>query len=107
MPLSDHHAPDGDAVGGDPGDRSAQELGAGLVVEDLDIGEAAGVVDGDVQDVPAGALCAPIAALAAVRGQVGAVEPAELLDDDVDQPARRLPSCRRRPVEVEVDESTP
>jgi hypothetical protein len=47
---------DDDLVGGEVGDCPAEEPDAGgafLVVEDLDVGEAGGVVDGDVAVLPA------------------------------------------------------
>jgi len=83
-----HDPLDAHALGGEPGDGATEEPDAGgalLIVEDLDVGEAAGVIDGDVHDVPPGPIGAPVAALAAMGGQAGTVEPAELLDVDVDQ----------------------
>jgi hypothetical protein len=65
-PVVGHDSLDGDALGGEPGDGTAEEPDtghAGLVVEDLDVGQAAGVVDGDVAVVPA-VLAGPVAAVA-------------------------------------------
>jgi hypothetical protein len=62
-----HDALDADAAVAEPAagaDEKAARRGAALVLEDLDIGEPRGVVDGDVDDVPAGT--AALAAAAAV-----------------------------------------
>ncbi len=83
-----HDALHVDAMLGEPGDRSFQERDAGgafLVGEDLDVGEAAGVVDRDVDVLPAGLVGAPVALAAAGDSMTGTFEPAELLDVDVDQ----------------------
>ena len=51
------HALDGDAVAGVELDRAAQERDGGgrfLVGQDFGVGQAGGVVDGDVNGVPAG-----------------------------------------------------
>ena len=94
MPLSVMTRSTGDAVGGEEADRSTEERHAGrtlLVVEDLDVGEPRGVVDGDVDELPAdpvgaGAIAAtPRAPGGSVTGEV---EAAELLDVDVDELAR-------------------
>lgn len=81
---------DGDAAGGEPGDRPGQEPdrdGRGLVGEDFDVGEPAGVVDTDMHGVPAST---PVAGPGpgSHHPVARASEPAELLDVDVDQFAR-------------------
>ena len=84
-----HDALDGDAQGGEPGDGALEE-GHGtflaLVGEDLGVGEARGVVDADMQEVPADAalLAAPVAGDAVAD----AIDPAQLLDVDVNELAR-------------------
>ena len=91
-----HHALDLDAVGGVEGDRAAQERdrGRGLLVgEDLDVGQAGGVVDADVHELPAARCRARrrVArrgvwlALCRVTRCPAPRDPAELLDVDVDQ----------------------
>ena len=86
-----HDPLDGDAEAGEPGQRPLEE-GHGallaLVGQDLGVGEARGVVDADVQEVPADAalLAAPVAGDAVAD----AVDPAELLDVEVDQLAGPL-----------------
>ena len=56
-----HDALDGDAVAGEPGERPAEEgggAGLALVGQDLGIGQARGIVDRDVQGLPANAVMA-------------------------------------------------
>src|SRR5215216_3241864 len=88
----------------EPGDRPAQESrGADtlLVGQDLDVGETGGVVDADVDELPAdrvatdpGAvgLLAVIGAAAATADPLAgaSLDPPQLLDVDVDQLARAL-----------------
>ena len=93
---------DGDAVASVELDRAAEEADrgrAGLVVEDLCVGQAGGVVDRDVHELPA-ARASPrvrrdgavgVVAPAAGDAMSGAVnDPSELLDVDVDQLAGTL-----------------
>jgi hypothetical protein len=80
----------------EPGDGPAQERrrgGALLVPQDLDVGEAGGVIDADVDELPADGADAPRALLAA-RGPLATMaghpvarvmDPPQLLDVDVDQ----------------------
>jgi hypothetical protein len=81
------HGPDGHAFGREPGDGTTQERRCRrgvLVVEDFDVGEASGVIDGDVAVLPAGA---SVAVLFTSTGDAMArdAEPAQLLDIDVDE----------------------
>src|SRR5213080_4004472 len=93
---------DGDAVAGEVSHRSAQEADRGgrlLVVEDFDVGQAGGVVDRDVDELPADRPAAAALGVGAV-GRVAALarravpgpaaDAPELLDVDVDQLARAL-----------------
>ena len=81
-----HHALDGDAEAGEPGEGALEE-GHGavlaLVGQDLGVGQPGGIVDADMQELPAAAalLAGPVAGDAVAD----AVDPAELLDVDVDQ----------------------
>ena len=86
----------GDPVASEEGDCAPQETGCGrgaFVVEDLDVGEAAVVVDRDVDVVPAGVSgaaavdCDLALAGAAAADAVTdtAADAAELLDVDVDE----------------------
>jgi hypothetical protein len=82
---------DGDAVAAIEGDRATEEADCGrcfLVAKDLGVGEAAVVVDRDVDVLPA--FLALVASVVAAAGHSvsGAVDPAELLHVDVDQLAR-------------------
>ena len=73
----------GDGPGGEP-DRAF----LAFVRQDLGVGQARGVIDGDVDKLPAGAaLVAPSAAIAADT-VADAVGTAELLDIDMDEFAR-------------------
>src|SRR5436190_8020692 len=100
-----HDALDPDAVAAEEANGAAEERDSGLgllVAQDLDVGQARCVVDGDVHVFPAdeSAVAAGEVALAwtalkrpvavdAVPGATGG-DPAELLDIDVDQLARAL-----------------
>ena len=81
-----HDALNVDAAGGEPTERSAQEPDTtrrAFVVEDLDVGQPGGVVDGDVAVLPAHPA---VAALASAGHPVPRrTEPPKLLDVDVDQ----------------------
>jgi hypothetical protein len=84
-----HQPLDPDPEGGEVGDRAAQEADRGrgfLVLEHLDVGEPRGVVDRDVNVLPADP-AAPTAPVA-VHAVPGPADPAELLDVDVDELAR-------------------
>jgi hypothetical protein len=97
-----HHALDANAVAGEEPQRSAQEPDRGgglLVAQDLGVGQARVVVDGDVHELPAGgAQQASIgltdagawSALATIGGDRVARndDPTQLLDVDVHQLAR-------------------
>jgi hypothetical protein len=93
-----HYALNGDAVAGVERDSSSQEADGGggfLVGEDLDVGQAGGVVDADVHELPADRFLALLARAAlqtpvAVNAMAGAAgrDPAEFLDVDVQQLAR-------------------
>ena len=84
-----HDPLDGDAVAGEPGERPLEEgnrAGLALVGQDLGVGQARGVIDGDVQVFPADAAVAVDHAGAAAGDAVAdAGDPAELLGVDVDQ----------------------
>jgi hypothetical protein len=73
-----HQPPDPDPVAPVEGDRPAQEGDAGprlRVAQDLDVGQAGGVIDADVDELPAGAAGAlPLPALAG-RAVPGAALP--------------------------------
>ena len=75
--------------------RARVEEGAGalllLVGQELGVGEAGGVVDGDVEVLPADAAVLVHAGMVAGDAMADAVDPAELLGVDVDEFARR---CR-------------
>ena len=78
-----------DAVAGEPdhcAGKEARAAVAGLVVEDLDIGEPGVVVDADVDEFPADAVV--LAAPGPGDAVAGLVETGELLDVEVDQIAR-------------------
>ena len=62
-----------------------------LIGQDLREGQARGVVDGDVDKLPADATRLALSATVAGDAMADAVEAAELLDVDVDQLAGRLP----------------
>src|SRR3954453_18056367 len=90
-----HDALDGDVMRGEERDGAAEEPDGGdrlLVVEDLRVGQARMVIDGDVDVLPARGplaigpavgLAAPTAGHA-MSGAVGA-DPSELLDVDMQQ----------------------
>jgi hypothetical protein len=85
------HALDDDAVAAVEGECATQEGGSGrcsFVIEHLGVGETAVVVDGDVDVFPA--LLPLVAAVAAVAGDPmpRTIDPAELLDVNVEQFAR-------------------
>jgi hypothetical protein len=93
-----HDPLDGDAVAAVERDGAAQEAdrGGGLFVgQDLDVGEAGGVVDADVDELPADGLLAVLAraalqppvAVNTVPGPAGR-DPSERLDVDLQQLAR-------------------
>ena len=82
-----HDSFNGDAVGGEPGDGPIEERDAGgcfLVGQDLDVGDAVGVIDTDVHGFPADAMVV-VAWFSAGDVVAGFVETAELFDVDVDQ----------------------
>jgi hypothetical protein len=93
-----HHALDGDRVAGVERDRASQkrDRAAGLLVgEDLDVGQAGGVIDADVHELPTGHPDAPaVAARLALAGAAAghamprAADAAEFLDVDVNELAR-------------------
>ena len=86
-----HDPLDGHPKGREPGDGALEE-GHGtflaLVRQDLGVGEARGVVDADMQEVPAD----PAAALGSITGEAmtGTVDPVELLDGELNQLTRLL-----------------
>ena len=86
-----------DAVSVVVGDGATEEAGSGrgfLVGEDLGVGEAAVVVDGDVDVLPALVVAAAVVAAAgdaAGDAVAGPGDPAELLDVDMDE----LPGLER------------
>src|SRR5262245_45176983 len=90
-PVVGHDPLDGDAQAGEPGDGALEEgdrAFLALVGQDLGEGEARGVVDADVEEVPADAAfpAAPVTDDAVAD----AVDPAQLLDVDVDELAGPL-----------------
>ena len=81
-----HHALDPDALAPEPAQGADQEAGhrlALLIRQDLDVSQARGVVDRDVDELPAStlALAAPVAGDA----MADAAEAGELLDIEVDE----------------------
>src|SRR5579862_3745335 len=87
-----HHPLNTDAVGAVVGDGAAEEAsrrGRLLVAEHLDVGDPGGVVDADVDVLPAdpAASCAAVA----VDAVAGPTDPAKLLDVDVQELARSFP----------------
>src|SRR5262245_19079443 len=85
------HSFNRDAVAAVEGDCTAKEADCGrcfLVAEDLGVGETAVVVDRDVDELPP--FLALVAAVMASAGDPvpGPVDPAELLDVDVEELAR-------------------
>jgi hypothetical protein len=83
-----HDARHGDAVAREPAEGAVEEgdgAGLALVGQDLAVGEPCGIVDGDMQDLPAGTASgvAPVAGDAVAD----AVDAAELLGVDVEQRA--------------------
>jgi len=78
---------------------------AGFVAEDLEVRDAAAVVDRDVDVFPTGVAGAVITGAAAGDAMTGRLEPAELLDVDMDELAgvasavaiRRLDRIQARP----------
>ena len=93
-----HHALHRDPVAGVESDRAAQESrcgGALLVCEHLDVGQASGVIDADVHELPTLGCAAPAGTAVCVLARAlaghavpGAGDHAEPLDVDVDQLAR-------------------
>ena len=86
-----HHPLDPDAEAGEPGQGPPEEghrTLLALVGQDLRVGEPGGVVDADMEEVPATAafLAAPVAG----DSVPDAVDPPELLDVEVDQLARAI-----------------
>src|SRR5687767_6095132 len=83
-----HDALDGDAMGLEEGEGAGEE-GAGallpLVGKNLGVGEAGGIVDADVQVLPADAAVFDHAAMLAGDAVADAVDLAELLGVDVDE----------------------
>ena len=83
-----HDPLDGDAMGGEEGQRPAQK-GTGallfLVGEKFRVGEPGGIVDGDMERFPAGSALAALAAPVAGDAMADAVDAAELLGIEVDQ----------------------
>src|SRR5690606_24728250 len=89
-----HDALDGDAMGFEPSEGVAEEAdGAvlGLVGHQRGVGEARGIIDGDVEELPAGAAPAALAGAIAGDAMADAVDAAELLGIEVDQFAGPLP----------------
>src|ERR671930_2087643 len=115
------HAFDGDAVAAVEGDRALQEAGRGrglLVAEDLRVGEAAVVVDRDVDVLPAlaaasvavavGIGAGGAAASVAERALAGAAfDSTELLDVDVHELARPRALVAERLLEPELAQHAP
>jgi hypothetical protein len=81
-----------DGALGEPGQRTAQESNSGLfglVVEDLDVGESAAVVHGDVNELPTSTdLSSPAGRVAPGDAVAGPAEPAQLLDVEVHELSR-------------------
>ena len=112
-----HDALDAYAAAGEPTDGTVEEAGASLaalVGQDLGVGEARAVVDGDVQVLPAEASLA--AGAIAGDAVADAVDAAELLGVDMDQLAgpgalvahrRRLGFQRGEPAETEPAQHRP
>ena len=88
-----HHARDGDAEAGVVGDGGLEEGDGALLLlvgQDLAEGDARGVVDADVDELPADAAALALAGAIAGDAMADALEAAELLDVDVDQLAGML-----------------
>ena len=74
-------------MAGEPGERPAEEgggTGLARVGQDLAVGQARGIVDRDVQVLPADAAC-PVTAAVAGNAMTDAGDLAELLGVEVDQ----------------------
>ena len=87
-PVIGHDALDGDAVSGEESQRALEEsdgVGFALVGQDLGVSETGGVIDGDVERLPAGA--APVALACAMAD---AIDASEFLGVDVDEFTRPL-----------------
>ena len=86
-----HDAGDFDAVAGVPGDEASKEGGSGwgsFVSQNFGVGQTGGIVDGDVNELPAGASGAlPAVASDAVADDLDA---AQLLDVDMNELARMV-----------------
>src|SRR5215218_3516642 len=98
---------DADAIAGEEGKRAVEETdrGAGFfIAEDLGVGEATVIVDGDVDVVPAAEAAIAAVGITAARSSLvgralpdafaGHLETAELFDVDVDELAGRERSYR-------------
>src|SRR5690606_7115222 len=88
-----HDAGDGDAEAAVVGDGGLEEGNGALLLlvgQDLREGDARGVVDADVDELPAAAAAAIVAGVMAGDAVADLVEAAELLDVEVDQLARLL-----------------
>jgi hypothetical protein len=84
-----HDSLDRDAAALEPGDRASEEARGGrgsFVGQDFGIGEARGIVDGDMDELPADASNASGAV--SVDTMADTADTAQLLDVDVDQLAR-------------------
>jgi hypothetical protein len=109
---------DRDPVAGEEADRSAQEDEGGrrpLVAQDLGVGEAGGVVDADVDELPAGGSAASARSVGEPRGVVlvcrepvpgAAGDPAEPLDVDVDELAGARALIAPRRLEAQPPQAT-
>src|SRR5215218_2431779 len=90
-----HDAFDAHAALGEPSHGALEEACAGVaafVVEDLDVRDAAVVVDGDVHTVPAVAPVSVSTGLGSARDAVsGPAKPAQLLDVEMHELARTTP----------------
>ena len=90
-----HDPLDRNAVDGKPGERAFEKTGGGflaLVWQDFAVGEPAGVIDADVQALPADPVM-PIDCAGAASGDAmaNALDASELLGVDMDQLARTRP----------------
>ena len=90
-PVVGHHALDRHAMSGKEGERAPEE-GDGVVLaligRQFGIGEPGGVIDGDMERLPAGAALTALTSVIAGDAMADAVDAAELLAVDVDELAR-------------------
>src|SRR5256885_1293202 len=88
-PLHDH------AVGGEPGHDSTKKPHTNnnfLIVEDLDVDEATGVIDGNMDVLPAGTTKNLVATITTINGQTRPAKLTKLLNINVNKLAQMAPT---------------